>query len=406
MELKKGFKQTVTGVIPETWEARSLLTTVQIATGQVDPKQEPYKSMILVAPDHIESKTGRLLEQVTASNQHAISGKYLFKQGDIVYSKIRPYLQKAVLTTFSGLCSADMYPFTPAQDVESGFIFAVLLSHRFTSFAESSSARSGIPKINRDELSKFVVALPPLPEQRAIANALSDADALLTALDSLIAKKRLVKQGAMQELLTGKRRLSGFSEKWEVKTISEIGSKFLNGGTPSTHKAEYWKGNIPWVTGADIVDQKVIDVIRRFITKEAVNNSSTNVVEKGNLLIVTRTGVGKIAIAPFDLAISQDITGVYIKKEFALPEFLFWHFNYNANSLRNLNQGTSIAGITRGTLLSLSISLPSLPEQQAIAEILSDMDSEINALETRREKTRLLKQGMMQELLTGKIRLV
>lgn len=180
---------------------------------------EPFRSMILVAPDHIESRTGRLLEKRTAFEQHAISGKYFFQSGDIVYSKIRPYLRKAILANFQGLCSADMYPLTPAQDVSPYFITSVLLSHRFSVFAETVSVRSGIPKINRDELSEFNVALPPLSEQEAIAEALSDADTLIEALEQLIAKKHQVKQGAMQELLTGKRRLSGFTGEWKQTPI-------------------------------------------------------------------------------------------------------------------------------------------------------------------------------------------
>jgi len=252
---------------------------------------------------------------------------------------------------------------------------------------------------------RLFLPIPPLSEQRAIAAALSDVDALLTSLDKLIAKKRDIKQATMQQLLTGRTRLPGFSGEWEMKTMEEIGEKFVNGGTPSTEKFEYWQGKIPWITGADVINQKISDV-RRSITPEAVKNSSTNIVERGNLLIVTRTGVGKVAIAPFDLAISQDITGIYIKEEQASIAYLFHYFNYNSETLKSLNQGTSIAGITRETLLATKVYLPSLPEQRAITAVLSDMDAEIVGLEQKREKICALKQAMMQELLTGKTRLV
>ena len=120
----------------------------------------------------------------------------------------------------------------------------------------------------------------------------------------------------------------------------------------------------------------------------------------------TRTGVGKLAIAEFDVAISQDLTGVYVNTTQALPEYLFRYFDFNSNILKSLNQGTSIAGITRDVLKSAKILLPSLEEQRAIATVLSDMDAEIAALETRLAKTQALKQGMMQALLTGRVRLV
>ena len=250
----------------------------------------------------------------------------------------------------------------------------------------------------------FSIPLPPLPEQRAIAAALSDVDDLLASLDALIAKKRLIQQGAMQELLTGKRRLPGFSGEWAVKKIGEIGYRFLNGGTPSTKNKDHWQGTIPWITGADIIDQRVQEP-RRFITEDAVRNSATNVVEKGQLLVVTRTGVGKATIAPYNLAISQDITGVYINSSKYSSEFLFRYFNFNSDMFRKLNQGTSIEGITRETLQGLEITIPNIYEQRAIATIISDMASEIFVLEQQHEKTRQIKQGMMQELLTGKTRL-
>ncbi len=189
----------------------------------------------------------------------------------------------------------------------------------------------------------------------------------------------------MQQFLTGKTRLPGFSPEWKAKTLEEIGEKFVNGGTPSTQKSDYWQGNIPWITGADVINQRIVDV-RRYITTEAVKNSSTNIVERGNLLLVTRTGVGKLAVAPFDVAISQDITGIYVKKEQASVGYLFHYLDFNSETLKSLNQGTSIAGITRETLLSTNIYLPSLPKQTAIAAVLSDMDAEIAALEQKRTR--------------------
>jgi type I restriction enzyme S subunit len=208
----------------------------------------------------------------------------------------------------------------------------------------------------------------------------------------------------MQELLTGRRRLPGFDGEWEIRRLGDIVEKLVNGGTPSTQQPEYWAGHIPWITGADILDQQVSE-IRRYITEEAVRNSSTNVVERDNLLLVSRTGVGKLAIAPFAVAISQDFTGVYVRPDRMLPEFLFRFLDYKPEVLRSQNQGTSIQGITRETLISIPVPVPQLAEQTAIVAILSDMDAEIAVLERRRDKTKLLKQGMMQELLTGKTRL-
>ena len=190
---------------------------------------------------------------------------------------------------------------------------------------------------------------------------------------------------------------------WEVVRLRNIASKFYNGGTPDTKNKSYWDGNIPWITGADFEGQKV-KYIRRYITEEGVINSATNVVPKGNLLIVTRTGVGKLAIAPFDIAISQDITGVILDSEKALPEYIYWHLDYKSNRLRSIIQGTSINGLLREDLESFPVPLPRIEEQKQISEILSSIDAEIQKEADHKERLELLKKGLMQVLLTGKIR--
>jgi type I restriction enzyme S subunit len=190
------------------WLERPLLECVSIRIGQVDPKQEPYKSMLLVGPEHIEEATGRMFAPQTAAEQRAISGKYQFARGDIIYGKINPHLRKAALASFDGICSADLYPLRPAQGFSGRFLLGIILGEDFSQYAISLSARSGIPKINRTELSGFSFSLPPtLDEQRAIAGVLSDMDAEIAAVEGKLAKARAVKQGMMQVLLTGEVRL-------------------------------------------------------------------------------------------------------------------------------------------------------------------------------------------------------
>lgn len=190
-----------------SWKEVRLLDLVSIRNGQVDPRRPGYRDLPLIAPDHIESGTGRLLKVETARAQGAISGKYFAAPGDIIYSKIRPYLKKVVLVDFPALCSADAYPLTPRSDVHGPFMLYTLLGEQFTDFATSVSMRSGIPKINRSELSEFVIDVPGHLEQRAIAQVLADTDNEIEALNHRLTKAKSVKQGMMQELLTGRTRL-------------------------------------------------------------------------------------------------------------------------------------------------------------------------------------------------------
>lgn len=166
----------------EFWSSAPLVNSFDIVSGQVNPREEPYRSMFLVAPNHIEQGSGRLLEIQTAAQQNAVSGKYLFQPGDVVYSKIRPNLQKCFVAEFHGLCSADMYPLRPKQEViKARYLLALLLGEHFTSFAISRCIRTGIPKINRVELGEYVAPIPSRDVQEKICIELEQLDSLLNA---------------------------------------------------------------------------------------------------------------------------------------------------------------------------------------------------------------------------------
>ena len=383
MGLRSGYKRTEAGVIPENWALRPLLTTVGIANGQVDPQVEPYREMTLVAPNHIESGTGRLLSRETASDQKAISGKYLFGCGDIVYSKIRPYLRKAVLAEFNGLCSADMYPLKPAADVSGGFMLSVLLGQRFTRYAESVSVRSGMPKINRAELADFVVALPPLPEQHAIAAALSDVDALLDGLDRLIAKKRDLKQAAMQQLLTGQTRLHGFHGEWEVKCLGEA-LTICHG--KNQREVAVAHGPFPILA-----------------TGGQIGTASRPLFDEPSVLIGRKGTINQPQYMETPFWTVDTLFYCSMKDG---NDAKFFYYRFCLIDWMQFNEASGVPSLNARTIEKIEILCPQPPEQVAIAAVLSDMDAELSALEARLDKTRNLKQGMMQELLTGRTRLI
>ena len=186
---------------------------------------------------------------------------------------------------------------------------------------------------------------------------------------------------------------------WLNLTFGEICLSLLTGGTPDTSIAKYWSGSVPWITGADFLNQKIAEP-RRYITEEAVHRSNTRIIKAGNLLVVTRTGVGKIAIAPFDIAVSQDTTGVYFHENISV-DFMFYCIQSQIEELKKLNQGTSINGILKADLLALALTIPeSFAEQQKIAEILSTIDRAIEQTEAIIAKQQRIKTGLMQDLLT------
>jgi len=186
---------------------------------------------------------------------------------------------------------------------------------------------------------------------------------------------------------------------WTMVPLGDVISKLVNGGTPPTDMSIYWNGATPWITGADFTDQG-IGPFRRYVSAQALRRTATNKIEAGQILIVTRTGVGKIAVAPCDLAISQDITAVYPNREVVDPRFLCYRMRRGVEELKKLNQGTSINGIVRRDLLLYVLQLPPMPEQRCIAEILSTVDDAIEQTEALIAKSQQIKAGLMHDLFT------
>ena len=185
------------------WKVTKLSECFEIVSGQVNPKEEPYRSMPLVAPNHIEQNTGRLICVETAKEQNAISGKYLFQPGDVVYSKIRPNLRKAFIADFEGLCSADMYALRPLPErIMTRFLLSILLGEHFTSFALTRSVRTGIPKLNRQEMSEYELPLPTIEDQKQISSHLKAIDAeeqnLIRHRDEVFELKRQISRECLE----------------------------------------------------------------------------------------------------------------------------------------------------------------------------------------------------------------
>ena len=206
-------KETEIGRMPQSWDVMRFGNSVDITKGQVDPKQEPYKSMLHVGSENIEAGTGRLLSLKTNGDLKVISGNYLFVEGNVLYSKIRPYMNKVALPSFSGTCSADMYPLSPHKGkMTREFLFHSILSEAFKVRAISFQDRTGIPKINRDQLNSIPLALPPLEEQQEIAEVLTACDQKIDALEAESALHDELVRALLEELMTGRIR-AAFGEE-------------------------------------------------------------------------------------------------------------------------------------------------------------------------------------------------
>jgi len=245
-----------------------------------------------------------------------------------------------------------------------------------------------------------------IKEQKAIADALSDTDALIESLEQIIAKKRLIKQGVMQELLTGKRRLPGFNKEWKYKLIGDF-TDCTAGGTPSTSNPNFWGGSIPWMNSGEL-HQKMVLTVEGRITEEGLQNSSTKIIPK-DCVLIGLAGQGKtrgtVAMNKIRLCTNQSIAAIFPNDSFN-SKYLYFNLDFRYEELRELSTGVGgRGGLNLSIIRSISIPFPPILEQAAIADFLNDLEAEISFLEIKRGKVLKIKQGMMQELLTGRIRL-
>ncbi len=297
------------------------------------------------------------------------------------------------------------------QRISNRFLFQVMRSTGFQRMLADYSSGSTAKGIQRKKFEQLCVAVPELIEQEAIAEALSDADALIESLEQLLAKKRHLKQGTMQELLTGKKRLPGFSGEWVSCLLGDVIEGCSSGATPYRGRQDYYVGDVKWITSGELNYNVILDTIEH-ISDEAVQKTNLKVHPAGTFLMAI-TGLeaagtrGACAFVGSPATTNQSCMAIYPSPALEV-KYLYHYYVLRGDELAfRYCQGTKQQSYTAKLVKLLPIDLPpTVEEQAAIAGVLSDMDAELAELETQLTKTRTLKQGMMHKLLTGEIRLL
>lgn len=415
MQLKQGFKDTEIGVLPGEWKTAFIRDIAIVKTGPFGSSLHERDYVLdgtpIITVEHLDEfgVTHANLPMISDVDKKRLKG-YSLEENDIVFSRVGSIDRNSIIrsTEAGWLFSGRLLRIRPNRKT----IYSPYLSYHFhgepfKQRVKDVAVGQTMPSLNTQIINDIIIALPPFPEQRAIATALSDTDALITSLDQLIAKKRDIKQAAMQQLLTGKQRLPGFKKEWEMRTVGTF-AECTTGGTPNTSIVSYWGGSIRWMSSGEL-NLKVVHEVEGRITEEGLKNSSTKLILK-DCILIGLAGQGKtrgtVAINKVELCTNQSIAAIQPSPNY-VPEYLYYNLDSRYDELRGLSTGDGgRGGLNLSIIRSLVVPLPEIQEQIAIATVLSDMDAEIAALEQRRDKTRLLKQGMMQELLTGRVRLV
>jgi type I restriction enzyme S subunit len=342
------------------WRRKALSDLVVVASGQVNPSEAPFADMPHVGGDNIESHTGRIVNVSTARQIGMISGKYAFTTDDVLYSKIRPNLNKVATPDFAGICSADIYPLRPKPDaVCREFLVYLLRSDDFLGHAEKHSARTNIPKLNREALLAYEANVQPLPEQKRIAGILDKADAL-----------RRKRQQALQ--LTEQFLRSTFLDMFgdPVANEARLPVKEMIALVDRLRPISYGilkpgpdvKDGVPYVRVLDIQNGTVLSHQIRRTTLKIANEYRRSTIEPGDLLLSIRGHVGRMGFVPEGLSganITQDTARLAISDP-ELAAYVYWCLNSVAMQrwMARHVKGVAVQGINLGDVKRIPVPIP------------------------------------------------
>lgn len=417
-QVSEGYKQTEIGVIPEDWEITVLEEVSKLSSGTTPSRAQEdryYRNgeYHWVKTTDLNNSQIKITEEKVTREALDETCLQIYPSGTVLiamYGGFNQIGRTGLINIPAAVNQALIAIQAKSKKLNSAYLLATL-NYRVEYWKSVASSSRKDPNITSQDVKNFVFALPKVQEQSAIAQALSDIDALIASLDKLIAKQRQLKTAAMQQLLTGKMRLPGFGEgkgykQTEVGVIPEdwnavkLGSYVVINSGESPSKIDLIDQGIPYFKVEQLNnDSKYLKTTSYYFRGEKT-------VPEGSLIFPKRGAsilLNKVRILAQDSFMDTNLMTLTVFSELEV-EFLYYFLEYAG--LSNVADTTSIPQINNKHIIPFLIPFPNLEEQRRIATVLSDMDTAIAALEARRAKTQAIKQGMMQELLTGRTRLV
>ena len=329
----------------------------------------------------------------------------LLEKGDILFQMVRPYQKNNFLFELNGdfVASTGYAQIRTKQNRD--FIFHYLNFDTFTKKVIEKCTGSNYPAINTSVFSNLMILLPPLDEQEKIAEILSTWDEAINLTINLIESKKQFKKALMQNLLTAKIRFPEFQDEWRETKLKDICIKMRSGGTPKSTNRKFYNGNIPFVKINDMtLAGKYIYDTQAKITEEGLENSSAWLIPKNSLIYSMYASFGFVSINKIEVATSQAMMCIVPNLSKVALEYLYYFLDdFQKNVCSFVETGTQ-GNLNAEIVKNFKIKLPKLNEQQKIAEVLTSCDDEINLLNLKLENLKKQKQGLMQKLLSGKVR--
>lgn len=405
-KIAQGYKDSPLGIIPDDWEVKEFGDISKLSKERYVPNKN--ESLRCLELEHFEQGTGNILGWISSSGQK--STKNRFNKGDLLFGKLRPYLQKYWYARFAGVCSSEIWVLkSNSKKCDISFLFLLIQSNRFFQ-ATNVSSGSKMPRADWNYISTFPFLLPTLPEQQKIAEILTCWDKAIEKQSQLIDKLEIRKCGIMQQLLTGKNRKKEFDKKWKKVRLSVIGKAYS--GLTNKNKKDFGKGK-PYIPYLNVFNNSKVDIFN-FDNVVIEPNEKQNSTQYGDIFFTvsseTQNEVGMSSVLLHDvdeLYLNSFCFGLRLNNfSTLLPEFARYFFRSYPfrREVFRLSQGVTRFNLSKNELMKLKIIIPSLEEQTAIANILSTADSEIQAEKEKLTALKSQKKGLMQQLLTGKKR--
>ena len=404
---------------PEGWTLNSLAKILQpslfIDGDWVESKdQSPDGDVRLIqladiGDGHFIDKSDRHL-----TKDAAVRLKCTFlKKGDLLVARMPEPLGRCCVFPLDGeerfVTVVDVAVMRPHDNFNSIWLMNLVNSCYARKFIEDNAGGTTRKRISRKNLGGLLLPVPPLKEQHRIAEILSSVDASIQATQAVIEQAERVKRGLMEELLTGGLGSEAIErgevpEGWDKKPLSDLLSKAYGGGTPSKSEPAYWGGDIYWASVKDMTDFNPL-CTKDTITQAGLDNSSSKIVPAGELIFCTRMAVGSTRRYQVDVAINQDLRTL-IPSDSLRRDYLYYWLLSKRSEFEDESTGTTVKGLRQERLLAKKLLFPCLNEQKRIAEALSDSDDFIARQKSIVEQQNIIKRGLMDDLLTGKVRTV
>lgn len=412
--MREGYKDSALGEIPEDWGAVKLGTVCAInqrALKNTTDKDYRFRYLDLSS---VKNGVVSIPDDFEVYESAPSRARRILKQNDVLFATVRPNLLGYGIVNFPSsniISSTGFAVISEIGKTDNRFVYQNLYSKNIQKQIEKLIVGSNYPAINSSDVGNLVFPFPPLPEQQKIAQILSTVDEKNDIIDQQIAETTELKKGLMQTLLTKgightefkDSPLGEIPENWEVVKLGEV-TKTFAGGTPRRNNSSYYNGDIPWVKSGE-VNQRNILFTSELVTNKAIKETATRLISKNSVLIALYGATaGNVGMLRIEACSNQAVLSVNSINGNLINDYIYHYLKLVTNKLISYSQGSGQPNLSKGIIDSVSLPLPPIEEQQKLAFILSTVDDKLDVLKDKKIEYQELKKGLMQQLLTGKVR--